>query len=102
MPELFDSDESAYLQWLAAHPSGFVVNTRRRGDPEYVVLHRATCSSISRPTTVASPGGFTERSYIKICAGGVEELRHWARRSGRPDGSFSQACRLCKPFATSC
>lgn len=98
MPDMFDSDDSVYLKWLAAHPTGFVINTRRRVDPGYVVLHRAKCPSISSPTTAASPGCFTERRYIKICAGSVEELRRWARGSGRPDGSFSKACGLCWPL----
>lgn len=82
MPDVFDSDDSVYLEWLTAHPKGFVINTRRRGDPEYIVLHRATCRTISRPTGEAPPGGFTERSYIKICAGSVEELRRWAALRG--------------------
>jgi hypothetical protein len=98
MPDVFDSDDSVYLAWLTAHPDGFVINTRRRSDPEYIVLHRATCRTISRPTAITRPGGFTERSYIKICAGSVEELRRWARGSGRPDGSFSKACGLCRPL----
>lgn len=99
MPDVFDSDDSVYLEWLAAHPTGFVLNTRRRGDPDYIVLHRATCRTIGHPTALASPGGFTERSYIKLCAESVDELRRWVRATGRPDGSFSNVCGFCQPLS---
>jgi hypothetical protein len=58
-----------YAEWVAAHPGGFVVNTRRRRpDPSYMVLHRASCYAISPARQGLSPGAFTEMSYKKVCA----------------------------------
>lgn len=96
----FDGSDAEYLAWLARNPTGFVVNTRRQLDPDYMVLHRANCHSISGYTATSSSGAFTERSYIKICANSVGELRDWVRRNGRSDGSFSTECQLCKPMSS--
>lgn len=72
---LFQGDDSGYIRWLKKHPSGYVVNIRSRLDPGYVVLHRAVCSSISQyPTMDRNPGGFTERSYQKICGLSISEI----------------------------
>lgn len=97
MTVLFDGDDTAYQSWLAAHPHGFVLNTRRTQVPTYMVLHRVACSSICAYTRMALPGGFTERDFIKVCAEDVEELRAWVRCHGRADGSFSNICGRCKP-----
>jgi hypothetical protein len=43
----FNDDDQSYLAWIAAHPRGYVLNIRHEPDPKYVVLHRATCPSIS-------------------------------------------------------
>ena len=97
---VFDGNDADYMAWLVRNPDGFVVNIRRQPDPDYMLLHRASCHSISRYTKSTSPGGFTERSYIKVCAGSIEELRDWVRRNGRADGSFSKECSLCAPIST--
>jgi serine/threonine protein kinase len=92
----FIGNDRAYLQWLSQNPAGYVVNTHRSVNPNYMVLHKATCGMI-KSTQGIPPGGFTERSYIKICSGSIEGLRVWTRQHGRPDGSFSKSCTACKP-----
>lgn len=91
----FDGNDAAYHAWLAANPRGYVINTRRTQPPSYMVLHRANCPRIRRDSDVARKGGFTERSYIKICATEIAILREWVRRHGRTDGSFSNECSSC-------
>ena len=71
------------------------LNVRRLADPDYVILHRAGCDSISNDRQGA--GAFTGRSYRKICATSVAELQLAAEREGRSDGSFSKRCGLCRP-----
>jgi serine/threonine protein kinase len=92
----FIGNDEAYLRWLDEHPEGYVTNAHRNVTPSYMVLHKATCGMI-KSTQGIPPGGFTERSYIKVCAGSIELLREWAKQHGRPDGSFSSACNICKP-----
>ena len=94
----FDGDDDDYQAWLKTNPNGFVINTSRRRQPTYMVLHRARCAHISEYTETARPeGGFTERGYIKICASTVDALRIWVKSNGRPDGTFSNECGICIP-----
>lgn len=92
----FTGDDEAYLRWLDDHPGGYVVNTHRSVNPNYMVLHKATCGMIKSTQGIA-PGGYTERGYVKICSPVIEGLRSWVRQHGRPDGSFSSACQACHP-----
>ena len=92
---IYSGDDEAYFAWLRKNPYGFVVNGRRnKFDPDYLVLHRAGCPSISREI---NDGRYTERSYLKICAAQRGELKDYlSRKTGRKDG-FSKECRLCHP-----
>ena len=92
-PIIFSGDDEAYFAWLRKYPDGFVVNGRRhKFDPDYLVLHRAVCGSISREV---DDGQYTERGYIKICAATREDLQQYlARKTGRQNG-FSKECSLC-------
>jgi hypothetical protein len=75
----FLRNDAGYLEWLAKHPAGFVINTYATPSPGYVRLHHASCLSISR----LQPGAttFTAGQYSKIC-GGRAELEEHARRLG--------------------
>jgi len=95
----FAEDDASYQAWLRRHPAGYIINTPRSKPANYMVLHRASCSTIGDYNKMARPGGFTEREYIKICATDLAGLRAWVRQHGRPDGSFSSICSLCKPSA---
>lgn len=93
-----EGDDPKYLAWIAEHADGFVLNTRRLiPRPGYMALHRATCRTIGTLTGDARPGGFTERTYRKVCATTPSELSRWVRDHGRPDGSFSKRCSVCRP-----
>ena len=43
----FIEDDKGYVAWLAGHPDGFVLNCERPPRPAYLMLHRATCWTIS-------------------------------------------------------
>ena len=88
----FDGDDAGYLEWLHAHPDGYVANVQRNRSPNYVVLHRATCNSISRPV---KQGGYTERNYVKYCAETEVDAGYAAAICGRKRGSFSNRCSHC-------
>lgn len=92
----FRDDDAAYLAWLHQNPDGFVLNMRHKPTASYLVLHRATCRSISVPRT--ETGGFTARGYSKACADNADPLLVFARaETGASD--FTRLCRLCAPFA---
>ena len=92
---VFDSDDEAYLDWLDIYPEGYVVNVRRKRSPDYVVLHRATCSSISN--RMIEPGVYTERAYVKYCGETIADIAVAPTFCGRKSGSFTKRCGFCKP-----
>ena len=87
----FVDDDNGYLTWLAAHPTGYVVNCERDPKANYVVLHRADCSSINGTPT---RGRLWTHTYRKVCAGSVEELDGWARAAV---GTVPSRCGRCQP-----
>lgn len=95
---VFDKQDAEYLDWLNHHPDGYVLNRYRCRSDGYLVLHRAACERVRSYNRMAQPGGFTTRSYIKVCAGTIAELEDYIRRNtGRQDGSFTRRCSKCGP-----
>ncbi len=85
----FEDDDDGYLHWLGTHPDLHVLNTARNPTPAYLVLHRATCHTISG---TPARGTRWTGDYIKIC-GRRQELDHFAHQVGGP----IQPCGLCLP-----
>lgn len=92
---LFNDDDEGYLQWLMENPGGYVLNLREVADPNYVVLHRASCTTIS---SGREAGACTSRNYRKAVASNAAALSKVAREQGRVDGLFSKVCLRCKPL----
>lgn len=82
-----DDDDSAYLRWVADHPSGYVVNADRNPSAAYLMLHRADCRTI---TGVPAQGSRFTRDYTKVC-GSRGELEAFAAGLG---GSV-KPCGIC-------
>lgn len=91
---MFDRDDDAYRTWLELHPAGYVVNVRRKLSPDYVVLHRAACATISKPRP---PGFYTEYGFRKFCGTTLDDVAGAPERCGRNRGSFTSRCGFCKP-----
>lgn len=85
---LFRDDDDGYQRWLDENPDGYVVNATRSAKPGYSKLHRASCAFISGPPR--SPGAWTERQYIKVCAAERQPLESWA--SATTGGVLDAGC----------
>ena len=81
MPTEFVDADDQYLDWLADHPAGFVLNCGRKPTASYLILHRATCPRISG---TPSNGEFWTRDPVKVCADTEAGLVEWASRIGAP------------------
>lgn len=90
--QVFVDNDTGYVDWLARHPRGLVVNADRHPKPGYLVLHKATCPRISR--TSRPYGAWTHRSYIKACSEQIADLEKWARDEA---GGTLQPCGHCHP-----
>jgi len=87
-PRIIIDNEGGYRMWISENPTGFVVNAHRKPRPAYMVLHRATCTSIAQRDAIFTSGG-----YMKVCGLTVVELDNWAESH---DGGLRE-CRNCKP-----
>jgi hypothetical protein len=85
-------DDRAYLGWLVSHPNGFVVNAARTPSPDYLVLHRATCGTISGMP--ARGNRWTTGEYLKVCSEDRADLERWAHNQV---GGTLHPCGTCKP-----
>jgi hypothetical protein len=83
----FVDDDRGYLDWLGHHPDGFVINTGRTPSSAYLMLHRASCGTI---TGTPARGTTFTGDYAKVC-GERGELEEFARHL---DGD-AQPCGLC-------
>lgn len=90
---VFDGDDKAYLAWINKHSEGYILTSNRCVTPSLTVIHHVTCKKIKKLTGVALPGGFTERSYIKVYAQNIIALQEWAVNK-RSDAKFRE-CSLC-------
>jgi hypothetical protein len=86
----FIDDDSGYLRWIENNPNGFVVNCHKRPYPKYLILHHATCLTISTPANT----NWTTTNYMKICSLDRNELQNWAQNKihGR-----LHLCKICNP-----
>ena len=83
----FVDDDGGYLDWLDHHPDGFVINTLRTPSAAYLMLHRASCGTI---TGKPARGTTFMGEYAKVC-GELNELEEFARHLG----GHAQPCGLC-------
>lgn len=74
MISVFDNQEAAYLQWLQANPTGYVVNIdRAQKVKNYPMIHIATHGLVSSQKI----GNFTTGDYIKFCSTDLKAMEQW-------------------------
>lgn len=87
----FIADDEGYLQWLVENPHGFVVNSHKTPQANYLKLHRATCGHLR----TEARANWTTGDYIKTCSDNPLALESWARTVA--DGVLDP-CPACKPY----
>lgn len=84
--EKFQDRDDDYLNWVAVHPAGYVINVSRSGHG-VARMHRAACHTIVNRPPFTGP-------YIKICSTTLAELAQWALPQS---GIVVEHCRTCNP-----
>jgi hypothetical protein len=84
----FIDDDPGYLDWLAANPRSFVINSARNPAAAHMVLHRAKCGTIGG---VPSRGSHWTTRSVKL-GGDQNELETFAREAS---GNEPRRCGLC-------
>ena len=75
---IFEDDDAGYLAWIDGHQHGFVVNTFRKLDPRYLILHRASCHTIRGKPDRGDR--WTTGDFIKPCSETRSALDQLARQ----------------------
>ena len=88
---VFEDDDAGYAEWIATHPEGFVVNANRPPAAGDVVLHRATCWTISG---VPTNGRTWTADYLKACSDDGASIGRWVREA---TGGMPSLCGMCHP-----
>lgn len=89
--EIFRDDDDGYLCWVADNPSGYVLNCERPPNRSYLMLHQASCHTISG---VPPSGDKWTSDYIKVCSTDRGEIEAWAEKE---TGGTPQPCGTCQP-----
>ena len=77
--EIFQDDDAVYRTWLSAHRRGYVVNTSKPPGARYLILHGASCHTITGEPSRGST--WTGGEYAKVCSETRKELEDWAQAS---------------------
>jgi hypothetical protein len=96
MTRVFHNNEEGFHNWRHTHSDGYILNVRRDLNPEYLMLHRATCQHLRLPNQTDAPWQFTN-TWIKVCANDVKSLQQWANQEVKPIARL-QECASCQPF----
>jgi hypothetical protein len=88
--EQFDND-APYQAWLNGNPRGYVVNSHRPPTATYLVLHRASCHTISG---IPASGRSWTNQYIKVGASTKADAFEWCRTNV---GDKPTPCGTCAP-----
>lgn len=89
--QTFTNDDASYLEWIRSNPTGYVVNCNNIPSPKYLMLHRATCHTVSG---TPARGKTWTSDYIKLCSLDRQDLELWAK--DKVGGNLSP-CRVCNP-----
>jgi hypothetical protein len=87
----FTDNDAGYLAWLSTNPAGFVINTLRTPSVDNLILHRATCGTI---TGTPARGDQWTGQWVKVCSQELAALDDWARREV---GGDLRPCGRCRP-----
>lgn len=84
----FRDDDIGFYAWVDTHQDGFFINTERKPNPNYLVLHMpGGCGHFDRSSSLK-----WTKDYIKICSDRREELEGWAEQSVGGEVTLCKDC----------
>jgi hypothetical protein len=84
---MFKDDDDAFFEWQDAHPEGEFVNTERKPNPNYLVLHKSGCPHFKGNESV-----HWTKDYVKAASTDRAALERWAHDTV---GGEITLCRTC-------
>ena len=86
---MFKDDDEGFFEWQDEHPEGEFVNTERKPNPNYLVLHKSGCRHFKGDDSLQ-----WTRDYVKAASDDRAALETWARETV---GGEMTLCRTCFP-----
>lgn len=71
---MFKDDDDGFFEWQASHADGEFINTERKLNPNYLVLHKSGCSHFKGNDSLK-----WTKDYVKACSTDHAALESWAR-----------------------
>jgi hypothetical protein len=84
---IFRDDDKGFFAWLDEQPSGFFINTERKLNPHYLVLHMSNCHHFDRDPSLEWTKG-----YVKVCSERRDQLEGWAKQAVGGDVTLCGSC----------
>jgi hypothetical protein len=84
---MFKDDDDGFFEWQEQNPDGHFVNTERKPNPKYLVLHNSGCSHFKGDESIR-----WTTDYVKIASPDRAALEDWATETV---GGELTLCRIC-------
>lgn len=84
---MFKDDDEGFFEWQESNPDGEFINTERKPNPNYLVLHKAGCPHFKGNASLQ-----WTKDYVKICSDDRGALEGWADETV---GGEITLCRTC-------
>jgi hypothetical protein len=70
---IFRDDDDGFFEWQEGNPNGHFINTERKPNPHYLVLHKSGCRHFKGGESL-----HWTRDYVKACSNVRDDLEGWA------------------------
>ena len=84
---MFKDDDQGFFDWQEAHPEGLFINTERKPNPKYLVLHLSGCSHFKGAESIR-----WTKDYVKIASTDRDALEEWASESVGGEPTLCGTC----------
>jgi hypothetical protein len=84
---MFKDDDDGFFEWQVANPEGQFINTERKPNPNYLVLHNSGCPHFKGADSLQ-----WTKDYVKVASTDNQALERWAHDTV---GGQVTLCRTC-------
>jgi hypothetical protein len=84
---MFKDDDDAFFEWQDSHPNGEFVNTERKPNPNYLVLHKSRCPHFRGAASL-----HWTKDYVKAASTDRAALETWASQTVGGEITLYRTC----------
>lgn len=94
---VFDEEDEPFLEWMASHSEGLVLNTGRFPHSTNAIVHTSGCPHIRSAANSWKENAFTGHDVIKVCSRDPHALKGWLRANRPAALGSATRCQDCSP-----